>query len=103
MKETTRTHRNTILEAMLALGAHPTKRRNLNLIHQVCEERHKLGSRDFTLRSIGEFVEARGGLKVKALWNRTSEHYRKLIEAWEAFAGDPPTSRRGRSLIRQTR
>ncbi|MFM0648512.1 gamma-mobile-trio protein GmtX [Paraburkholderia bryophila] len=94
MKETTETHPNTILEAMLALGAHPTKRRNLNLIHLVCEERHKLGSRDFTLRSIGEFVEARGGLKVKALWNETSEDYRKLIEAWEAFAGDPPTSRR---------
>jgi hypothetical protein len=94
MRETTHTHPNNVLEAMLTLGVHPTKRRNLNLIHQVCEERHKLGSRDFSLRSIGEFVEARGGLKVKALWNQTSEDYRKLIEAWEAFVGDPPASRR---------
>ena len=93
-KGTTFTHPDAVLDAMLATCTHPTKRRNLNLIHRVCEERQKLGSRDFSLKSIGEFVEARGGMKLKTLWNSTSEDYRKLIEAWEAFTGDPPAPRR---------
>ncbi|MBR7897313.1 alpha/beta hydrolase [Burkholderia multivorans] len=93
MNVTTEIHPDSVVEAILATSRHPTKRRNLELIHQVCVERHRLGSRDFSLKAIGEAVEARGGLKVKALWNPQSADYRKLIEAWQAFAGGPPRLR----------
>lgn len=89
MKNTTTTHPDLVLEAILTTAAHPTKRRNLELIHAVCRERQELGSTDFSLKAIGEAVEARGGPKVKALWNVQSADYRKLIESWQAFAGGP--------------
>ena len=89
MKNTTRIHPDTIYDVMLSAAGHPTKRRNLSLIHDVCREREKLGSREFALKSVGEAVESRGGPKVKALWNPQSADYRKLIEAWQAYAGAP--------------
>lgn len=89
MNKTTSIHPDAVLEAIAATASHPTKRRNLEIIHQTCQEREKLGSKDFSLKSIGESVEARGGPKVKSLWNAQSADYRKLIEAWEAYAGGP--------------
>lgn len=89
MNLTTDIHPDVVLEALLSGTFHPVKRRNLELIHQVCRERQSLGSRDFTLGSIGEFVENRGGPKAKTLWNPQSADYRKLVDAWEAFAGGP--------------
>jgi hypothetical protein len=89
MNKTTRIHPDTILDVMLSTAAHPTKRRNLSLIHEVCREREKLDSQDFSLRAVGESAEARGGPKVKALWNPQSADYRKLIETWQAYAGAP--------------
>jgi hypothetical protein len=82
-------HPDAVRHAMLSGSLHPAKRRNLNLIHTVCEERANLGGKDFELKAIGEAVEARGGPKVKSLWNRQSVDYRKLIEAWQAYAGAP--------------
>ncbi|ANC46011.1 gamma-mobile-trio protein GmtX [Pandoraea pnomenusa] len=93
MNNTTDIHPDSVYDAILATSSHPTKRRNLDLIHQVCMERHGMGSKDFALKAVGETVEARGGLKVKALWNPQSVDYRKLIEAWQAFAGGPPRLR----------
>lgn len=89
MRNTTRIHPDTVLDVMLSTASHPTKLRNLNLIHEICRDREKLGSQDFTLKSVGEAVELRGGPKVKALWNSQSADYRKLIEAWQAYAGAP--------------
>jgi hypothetical protein len=93
MNNTTDIHPDSVYDAILATSSHPTKRRNLDLIHQVCMERHGMGSKEFSLKAVGETVEARGGLKVKALWNPQSADYRKLIEAWQAFAGGPPRLR----------
>jgi len=89
MNNTTRIHPDTIHDVMLSTAGHPTKRRNLSMIHEVCREREKLGSQDFSLKSVGEAVEARGGPKVKALWNPQSADYRKLIESWQAYVGAP--------------
>ncbi len=89
MNSTTSVHPDEVRDAISATASHPTKRRNLDLIHEVCRERASLGSKDFSLKAVGEAVEARGGLKVKALWNTQSADYRKLIEAWQAYAGGP--------------
>lgn len=93
MNNTTDIHPDAVVEASLAVKLHPVKRRNLELIHLVCKERHNMGSTDFSLKSVGEVVEGRGGLKAKALWNEQSADYRKLIEAWQAFAGGGPKLR----------
>ena len=76
-------HPDAVRDAILATASHPTKRRNLELIHTVCRERNELGNKDYSLKAVGEVVEARGGLKVKALWNPQSADYRKLIDAWQ--------------------
>lgn len=89
MTETTSIHPDVVQEALLSTASHPTKRRNLNLVHEVCLEREAQGNKDFSLKAIGEAVEARGGFKVKALWNPQSADYRKLIDAWQAFSGAP--------------
>lgn len=89
MNNTTSVHPDIVRDSILATAAHPTKRRNIELIHEVCREREKLGNQDFALKVIGETVEARGGPKIKSLWNSQSADYRKLIEAWQAYAGRP--------------
>lgn len=83
-------HPDHVFEQILISAAHPTKKRNLQLIHQNCRELQNLGVTDFSLRKIGELIESKGGIKAKALWNAQSADYRKLIEAWQAYVG--PTS-----------
>jgi hypothetical protein len=89
MSSSTNIHPDVVRDALLADTKHPVKRRNIELIHRVCKERDSLQSRDFTLASIGEFVENRSGPKAKTLWNQQSADYRKLIDAWQAYAGGP--------------
>lgn len=87
MHTSTTTHPDQVLEAILAVSIHPSKKRNLALIHQICLDRYKLGVKDFSLKSVGEASAAHGGIKSKALWNAQSADYRKLIEAWQAYVG----------------
>ena len=67
----------------------PQKQRNLDIIHAVCRELHGLGSRDFSLATVGRMSEARNGMSRNALYNKASEDFRTLIAAWSNFAGEP--------------
>lgn len=87
MHQKTNVHPDEVLEAILTVSVHPAKKRNLGLIHQICSDRTKVGNKDFSLKSIGEVIELKGGLKAKSLWNAQSADYRKLIEAWQAYVG----------------
>jgi len=78
---------NFLVENLLAKASHPLKRRNLELIHIVCEQLHNEGARDFSIKNVGNIVEARGGPKVKTLSNPQSADYRKVLEAWQAHSG----------------
>lgn len=82
-------HPDKVYEALVGSTSHPAKLGNLKLIRNICEERQRLGVTDFSLNSVGQAIEARGGLKSKALWNPTSKDYRELIQAWDAYAGQP--------------
>lgn len=73
----------------LKSGVRPQKQRNLDIIHAVCRELHQLGSRDFSLATVGRMSEARHGMSRNARYNKTSEDFRTLIAAWSAFAGEP--------------
>jgi hypothetical protein len=73
----------------LKSGVRPQKQRNLDIIHAVCRELHGLGSRDFSLATVGRMSEARHGMSRNALYNKASEDFRTLIAAWTAFTGEP--------------
>lgn len=77
-----------VLETLKA-GVRPQKQRNLDIIHAVCQELHQLGSRDFSLATVGRMSQARHGMSRNALYNKASEDSRTLIVAWSAFAGEP--------------
>ncbi len=90
MTNTTNMHPDEVHEALLSTAKHATKRRNLEIVHEVCFEQKKKGSTDFALSTIAGIVEARGGPRMKTMWNESCADYRKLIEAWQAYAGPPP-------------
>lgn len=71
--------------AALSSGVRPQKRQNLEIIHQVCTELHRLGSRDFSMATVGRMSEERGGISQRALYNSTSRDFKTLIQAWVAW------------------
>lgn len=89
MNMTTEIHPDVVLESLLAKGARAQRRRNLAQMHELCRVQYDVGSRDFSLPSIGRLCEAQGLLKGRALYNAQSADYRALIEAWATYAGPP--------------
>ena len=45
----------------LEKGADARKRRNLDLVYEICREQHEQGSKDFALSTIGRLSQQRGG------------------------------------------
>lgn len=85
-------HPDAVLEAMLAAGGHPTKGKNLRLIHEACRRQNERNSRDFSYKKIGEYTEEHGGVKWRSIYNTAA--YKNLIIAWEAYAGPADESPR---------
>lgn len=83
--EKTDIHPDSVLEAMLAAGGHPTKLKNLKLVHEACRRQHERNSRDFSFKTIGKYTEEQGGLHWRSIYN--TNDYKKLIEAWQAYVG----------------
>lgn len=69
----------------LTVNTRPQKRRNLEIIQEVCAELHRLGSKEFSLATVGRMSEARGGMSRRALYNSTSGDFKTLIRAWANF------------------
>jgi hypothetical protein len=93
MSTTTQIHPEAVFESLMAKGARAQRRRNLARVHELCRAQYNVGSRDFSLPSIGRLCEAQGVLKGRVLYNAQSADYRTLIEAWAAYAGPPaPTA-----------
>jgi len=88
----TNIHPDSVLEALLAAGGHPTKLKNLRLIHEACRRQNERNSRDFSYKTVGEYTEKNGGVKWRSIYN-TAE-YKNLIVAWEAYAGPTDPSPR---------
>jgi hypothetical protein len=80
-------HPDEVLNTLKS-DARPQKQRNLDILHAVCRELHGLGSRDFSLATIGRMSEDRNGMSRNALYNKTSEDFRTLIGAWSSLAGE---------------
>ncbi|WP_321920532.1 gamma-mobile-trio protein GmtX [Paraburkholderia tropica] len=73
--------------AALKSAANARKQRNLDIVHGVCEGLHRLGSRDFSISTVGRKSQELGGVSKDALYNRTSVDYRTLIGAWAKWSG----------------
>ena len=78
-------HPDDVFAAMIAAGGHPTKIKNLRLVHEACRRQHERSSRDFSYKTIGIFTQEQGGLSWRSIYN--TDDYKKLIEAWQAYAG----------------
>lgn len=89
---------NQLLEALCA-GTRPQKRKNLEIVHQVCAQLHRLGSKDFSLATVGRMSEERGGMSLRALYNATSSDFKALIRAWAEFAADKVSEARHRESL----
>jgi hypothetical protein len=88
----TNIHPDAVLEAMLAAGGHPTKLKNLKLVHEACRRQNERNSRDFSFKTIGKYTEEQGGLSWRSIYN--TNDYKKLIEAWQAYTGPADPSPR---------
>ena len=72
----------------LMANARPQKQRNLKIIHEVCAQLHRLGSKDFSLATVGRMSSERGGMAAGTLYNSTAADSKALIRAWSDFAND---------------
>lgn len=70
----------------LKATARPQKRRNLDVVHGVCAELHRLGSRDFTLATVGRLANERGGPAPRTMYTAQSQDFRTLIDAWALYS-----------------
>jgi hypothetical protein len=80
-------HPDEVLKT-LKEGARPQKQRNLEIVHEVCAELNRLGSRDFSFATVGRMSEQRNGMSKETLYNKASADFRTLIQAWATYAGD---------------
>lgn len=77
---------NDLLE-QLKSGAKAQKIRNLDLIHQICQEQFERGGKDFSIATIGRLSEQKGGPIVQSLRNKNGEDFRVLMQAWANYTG----------------
>lgn len=77
---------NDLLE-QLKSGANAQKRRNLDLIHQICQEQYQKGSKDFSIATIGRLSQQKGGPIIQSLRNKSGQDFRALIQVWSNHTG----------------
>ena len=72
----------------------PEKLKNLAALHELCREQYDSGSRDFSLFTIRCLCDERGFMKGRGLYNEAAADYRKLIDAWQGYAGPAPVKQK---------
>jgi len=61
----------------------PRTQRTLDTIFEVCKEQYDLGICDFSYATISRIGKKRGVPSAQSIRNKTGEHYRALIQAFE--------------------
>jgi hypothetical protein len=72
--------------ASLKQAATIRTQRSLDILHAICQEQHRNGSRDFSVSTIGRLSAQRGGPSTQPIRNKSGEHYRALLTAWASHA-----------------
>jgi hypothetical protein len=73
-----------VYEAILNQLTHSRTKSSLKAIQEVCKEQHDVGASDFRIATIAKLGSKRGVPSAQTIRNKTGEHYRALIEAWQA-------------------
>ena len=79
-------HPDDLLER-LKESSNPRKKRNLDIIHSICQEQFERGSKDFSVATIARLSQQRGGPVKSTIHNKTGDDFKGLINAWAAHTG----------------
>ncbi|MBI5921983.1 MAG: alpha/beta hydrolase [Betaproteobacteria bacterium] len=91
---TSAVHPDEVLKALLAKGNRRDKDEKLRKLHELCAieyARHSQGARDLSLANMSRIAESHGLFTARAIYNKQSEDYANLIEAWAAYNGPKPS------------
>ena len=73
-----------VYEAILGQLKSARSRKSLEALHTVCQEHHGAGAVDFRIATIAKLGASRGVPSPQTIRNKSGEHYRALIDAWQA-------------------
>lgn len=93
MSSITNIHPDAMMEILLARPHRSNVRCTLLALHDLCRKHYGAGLKDFSIACIGRKADEAGLLGYRSLYNRTSQVYRDLIQAWAAYSGPPVISR----------
>lgn len=75
------------LFTMLFESAGTRKKKNLEIIHEICREQLNRGSMDFSVATISRLSVERGGPAKSTIHNKTGSDFQALIKAWASHTG----------------
>jgi hypothetical protein len=75
------------LLGQLKLKANSIKKRNLELIDEICREQKQRGSSDFSIATISRLLDKAKGPKESTIRNSGGSDYQALISAWAQHVG----------------
>lgn len=79
-------HPDELLE-QLKVTSNSRKQKTLDIVHAVCREQWKRGSRDFSVATIAKIAHERGGPTKGSIHNKTGDDFKALIKAWAEHTG----------------
>ena len=76
-----------VILADLKEGKGSRTKKSLDTLNDILRVYHGGNNRDFSITQIGRVASARGGPGYASIRATKNDHYRRLIEAWAAYAG----------------
>lgn len=105
-------HPNVVLKALLEKKCRRDKVETLQKLHELCSiefSRRAPAARDLSAANMARVAESHGLFKARTIYNKQSEDYVALIQAWEAYSGPiaskiekaPPRSEEKHSFLKK--
>jgi hypothetical protein len=80
-------HPDNILEEIFSDDSLvPSRFEKLDKVHELCRSMLESGERDFSAATVGRLVSDKGIMNGRVFFNQGYESFRKLLDAWQAFA-----------------
>lgn len=83
-------HPDVVLKSLLDKGCRSDKEAKLRKVHELClieYKRNSQGARDLSIAHMSRVAENHGLFKARTIYNKPSEDYATLINAWSAYNG----------------
>lgn len=81
---------DAVLEALLSKKIRADKSKRLKKLHELCKaeySKYSQGARDLSLAHMSRIAESHNLFKARAIYNKQSEDYVALINAWAVYSG----------------